>query len=150
MARTYIPNGYHAVTPYLIASDGEKLIDFLKEVFLAKELVRQTTGGGGTHVELLVGDSRIMVGIGGDVATPLSGMYLVYVPEVDAAHARAVAAGAVSIEEPGDQPYGDRRAGVKDAFGNMWYMSSPLKKPSARRSKPAKRSKVRTTGRRRK
>lgn len=47
-----------------------------------------------------------------------------YLDNVDAAYAAALKAGAISIAEPADQPYGDRNAGVKDLFGNIWYIAT--------------------------
>jgi PhnB protein len=49
------------------------------------------------------------------------------VPNVDAVHRQAVAAGATSFREPTDQPYGDRNAAVKDNFGNKWYIATHVK-----------------------
>jgi len=49
-----------------------------------------------------------------------------YVPDADAAYARALAAGATSLFPPADQPYGDRCGGVEDAWGHRWYIASPL------------------------
>jgi PhnB protein len=53
--------------------------------------------------------------------------FYLYVPSVDAAYHRALVAGAESLSEPADQPYGDRMAGVKDAFGNEWYLATMMK-----------------------
>ena len=50
-----------------------------------------------------------------------------YVPNVDAVYRQTVAAGATSFQEPTDQPYGDRQAGVRDAFGNTWYIATHFK-----------------------
>jgi len=47
-----------------------------------------------------------------------------YVEDADAVYRQALQAGAVSTEEPLDQPYGDREAGVKDASGNEWYIAT--------------------------
>src|SRR5262245_36620190 len=47
-----------------------------------------------------------------------------YVEDADAVHARAVAAGAVTLHGPVDQPYGDREASVRDPFGNHWYIAT--------------------------
>ena len=51
---------------------------------------------------------------------PMASMFYLYVPDVDAVYRRALEAGATSISEPVDQSYGDRSAGVKDAFDNQW------------------------------
>jgi len=48
----------------------------------------------------------------------------VYVPDVDAVHTRALAAGATSLQEPKDQFYGERNSGVMDAWGNHWYIAT--------------------------
>jgi uncharacterized glyoxalase superfamily protein PhnB len=52
--------------------------------------------------------------------------FYLYVPEADATYYRALAAGATSIQQPADQPYGDRNAAVKDVFGNQWYIATQI------------------------
>jgi len=37
---------------------------------------------------------------------------------------RALESGAISMEEPQDMFYGDRRATVKDPFGNIWQIAT--------------------------
>jgi PhnB protein len=54
-------------------------------------------------------------------------MVYMYVPDVDALYGRALEAGATSISAPADQPYGDRTAGVKDGFGNQWYIATHIR-----------------------
>jgi PhnB protein len=49
------------------------------------------------------------------------------VPNVDATDQRALVAGATSVSEPADQPYGDRNASVKDAFGNEWFIATQIR-----------------------
>jgi len=53
--------------------------------------------------------------------------FYLYVPDADAAYRRALEAGAVSVTEPADQPYGDRNAGVKDVFGNQWFVATQIR-----------------------
>jgi len=70
-----------------------------------------------------IGDSLVMVsGVGARDATP--GFLYLYVDDADATYQRALEAGAVSIEEPGDMPYGDRRGMVEDPFGNIWQIAT--------------------------
>jgi PhnB protein len=57
----------------------------------------------------------------------MASMFYLYVPDCDALYRRALAVGATSISEPKDQPYGDRSGGVKDAFGNQWYIATHIK-----------------------
>ena len=54
-------------------------------------------------------------------------MFYLYVPDCDALYRRALAAGAESLHEPTDQPYGDRSAAVTDSFGNTWYVATHFK-----------------------
>jgi uncharacterized glyoxalase superfamily protein PhnB len=125
-----IRNGFHTVTPYLVAQDADGLIEFVKRVFDATELSRSIGSAGGRHAEVRIGDSMVM--IGGGTATgawngePMPAMLYLYMPDVDAVYARALAAGAISLAAPADQPYGERSAGVQDPFGNQWYVGAPI------------------------
>ena len=127
-ARTFIREGFHTVTPYLVASDAPALIDFVKNVFAADETHRSIGPGGGVHAEVRVGDSMLMIGGGGPglawKGNPQPTALHVYVEDTDAAYALALRAGATSIGEPVDQEYGERSGGVKDAFGNVWYIAT--------------------------
>jgi PhnB protein len=116
--------GYRTATPYLGVQGAARLIDFMKDVFAAEETTRmQMPDGSVGHAELKIGDSLIMTGDAGE----LKPMVLVYVPDVDATYDRALAAGAVSLREPADQPYGDRNAQVKDPLGNIWFIATHIK-----------------------
>ena len=124
MAVKPIPDGYHNVTPYLLIRDAPRLIDFLTQAFGAQEMLR-VPGPGGMHAEVRIGDSVVMMGESGDRAAPAA-IYL-YLENVDAAYQRALKAGGTSTEEPADQPYGDRRAGVLDPAGNTWWIATHVK-----------------------
>lgn len=120
-----IPEGYHTVTPYLIVQEAEKLVDFVKQAFGAVEHFRATGSAGGLHIEVTIGDSRVMLGGGGAWSgEPSPATLYLYMEDVDTVYQHALQAGATSIMEPADQPYGDRLAGVKDAFGNTWYIAT--------------------------
>ena len=125
MAVKPVPDGYHTVTPYLVVSDVAGLIDFLEQVFdvKEKEIMRQPDGSI-MHAEVRIGDSVIMMGEATDEFAPMPGMLHVYLEDVDDAYRRALAAGATSLREPTDEFYGDRAAGVQDAFGNQWWMAT--------------------------
>ncbi len=124
MAVKAMREGFHTVTPYLMVEEPTKLIDFVKQVFGATELMRGTGSAGGLHAEVRIGDSMVMIG-GASTGVMPAAIYL-YIDNVDAAYKRALAAGATSLSEPEDQPYGDRNAGVKDAFGNIWYIATHI------------------------
>ena len=122
-----VREGFHTVTPYLIVQEAARLIDFVKEAFGAIEHFRGTGSAGGIHAEVQIGDSMVM--IGGDGAwsrEPSPATLYLYLDDVDTAYKRALHAVATSIMAPANQPYGDRLAGVKDAFGNTWYISTHI------------------------
>lgn len=114
--------GFHAVTPYLIAGPAAELVDFVKQAFGAVESFRTTGSAGGLHCEVKIGDSIVMIGGGPGFDERPAAIHL-YVSDVDEVYARAMAAGATSQAEPSDQEYGERIASVKDIGGNEWYIA---------------------------
>ena len=122
-----IREGFHTVTPYLMVREAAKLIDFVKEAFAATELFRGTGSAGGIHAEVRIGDSMVMIGGAGTWnGEPMPAAIYLYMDDVDAVYKCALQAGAASLSEPADQPYGDRIAGVKDLFGNVWYIATHI------------------------
>ncbi len=121
---TKIREGFTTVTPYIRVRETG-LLDFLTSVFDATETF-SASGPGGVHREVRVGDSMLMIGEGGvEGPFPFSpAAFHVYVPDADAAFQRAIAAGATSMGDPADRPYGERAGFVKDAFGNHWYIAT--------------------------
>ena len=125
MAVKPIPDGYHTITPYLVVPGVAKLIDFLKEAFDAQETVRMPGPDGLVmHAEMKIGDSMVMMGDSSVRQPPMPAMIHLYVEDVDAVYQRALKVGAISLQEPADQFYGDRSAHVKDASGNHWYIAT--------------------------
>lgn len=125
MAVNPIPEGYHTVTPYLVAADVDQLLDFVKAAFDATEKERVPSQDGVTgHAEVAIGDSCVMMGRAQDEIPALPCMLYLYVPNTDATYARAIAAGATSLQEPTDMFYGDRNASVKDPAGNLWTIAT--------------------------
>ena len=119
-----IPEGFHAVTPYLLVRDAAQLVDFVKNAFDAREVFRQTMGEGLLHAHLQIGDSIVMIGDAPERAEPTPCMLYLYVKNADATYKKALAAGAVSTSEMKDEFYGDRSGGVKDAWGNQWWIAT--------------------------
>jgi PhnB protein len=103
------------------------MIDFMTEVFGAEQTFR-TAASGGYHCEVRVGDCMMMIGGGGPGLSwqgeswPMA--FHIYVPDVDATYRRALTAGAVSLQEPANQHWGERTAHVTDPFGNNWYIAT--------------------------
>lgn len=119
--------GFHTITPYLIVDDLEKFLTFMQHVFDATETMRMQGAGGGTHVEVSIGDSMLMIGSGGGwQGQSLPAALYLYLDDVEATYQRALGAGATSMMEPSDEEDGDRRAGVQDPFGNMWFLARHL------------------------
>lgn len=124
----FIRKGFTALTPYLVLQDAAGTIDFVKRTFGAEEIFRDVGPAGGIHCEVRVGDSMIMIGGGGPGVSwkgesrPMP--FHVYVTDTDAAYRRALDAGATSLYEPADMPYGERSSGVKDPAGNFWYIAT--------------------------
>lgn len=126
---TYLPPGFHAVTPYLINSGAARLIDFLKEAFGAEETMRIPVGDGIMHAQVRVGDSVIEIADGNEKFPPMPTSFHIYVTDADAVYRRALEAGGTSLFEPADREYGDREAGVKDTSGNQWFIGTHKLRP---------------------
>ena len=128
MAASFKPDGYSTVSPYLIATGAQKVIDFLKQAFGARELRRYDMPDGSImHAEVRIGDTVVMVGDAGDNWPAVPAHLHVYVDSVDTIYERALAAGGVSVQPPerkGDDP--DRRGGVKDPAGNTWWIATQV------------------------
>jgi PhnB protein len=122
-ATKHIRHGVGSVRPYLYGRLD--MLELVKRAFGAVELERLEAGKGGFHVEAKIGDSMIVMEVsnpphpGGKPAS-----IYVYIDDVDAAYQRALAAGATSVAAPEDKPYEERAAGVKDSFGNTWWIAT--------------------------
>jgi PhnB protein len=117
----YRPPGWPSIIPRLFALDVEGQVAFLTEVFGADATVNR---GGPTEVKL--DGSVLMVSDGQGIREQDSSFLYVYVPDVDAVFQRARKAGGVVVEPPIDMPYGDRRATIRDPWGNHWQIATRL------------------------
>jgi PhnB protein len=129
-----IPDGYHTVTPYLIVKGAGEAIEFYKKAFGAEELFRMPgpDGRGVMHAEIRIGDSVIMLADefpDRGYLSPLArggatSSLLLYVEDVDASFARAIAAGATEKMPVSDMFWGDRYGQVSDPFGHDWSIAT--------------------------
>ncbi len=120
-----IPDGFHAVMPYLVVNGAPGLIEFLKKTFGAQETERMNRPDGTiAHAEVKIGDSMVMLSDATPEYKPIPSMLYMYVRETDAVYDRALRAGASSLMAPADQFYGDRNAMVKDPSGNTWCIAT--------------------------
>jgi PhnB protein len=113
-------SGYGSVTPRIVVSDVAGQVHFLQAVFGATGEIP-----GDRPAEVRIGDSLIMVTPSTERELFPAFLY-VYVDDADAAYERALASGASSIEAPLDTPYGDRRAMVRDPYGNVFQIAHQL------------------------
>lgn len=118
MSDRFVPEGWHTVTPKIVVNDAQGLTEFLKHVFKATGDYRTDRPS-----QLTIGDSIIMIGNAGDRDVTPAFLY-VYVSNVDDTYRRALQADALSLEEPFDTPYGDRRCMVKDKWENTWQIAT--------------------------
>jgi PhnB protein len=127
MAAEGVPDGYQSVTPYLMVHGVDALLDFVERAFGAEEIMRMPDPDGTiTHAEVRIGDSVVMMGEASERWPAMPTSLHLFVEDSDAAYERARSAGGTSVREPTDEPYGDRMSGVKDPFGNLWWMATRL------------------------
>jgi PhnB protein len=120
-----MPEGFHTITPYLVVEGAEPFLDFVERAFAAIVTERiKLPEGGIRHAEARIGDSMLMIGEAKEGWPAMPSLLHLYVEDVDAAYQRALQAGATSITPPADQLYGDRAAGVKDNWGNSWWLAT--------------------------
>lgn len=140
MAVKPIPEGYHAVTPYLIVKGAARAIEFYKQAFGASEIMR-FPGPDNTiaHSEIKIGDSVVMLAdapANAEFRDPQSlggssvGL-MIYVPEVDKTFKNALSLGAKQTRAVVDQFYGDRSGTLTDPFGHVWTVATHVEDVSA-------------------
>ena len=121
-----IPDGYTAITPYLVAEDAAGLIEFLTNAFGAVERMRMPMPDGSVaHAEVEIGGAAVMLSSAMPPEFPPTAAQIhLYVEDVDGAYAQAVSAGAAGVAEPADQFYGERIGRVVDPAGNTWSIAT--------------------------
>jgi len=129
-----IPETYGSVTPYLVAEGADGLMEFLQNAFGATvrggDVMRGPDGKIG-HAEVEIGDSIVMLADIPPDGEATRTMLTIYVEDCDATFQKALAAGAEKVRELEDQFYGDRSGGVRDKWGNQYYISTHIEDVSA-------------------
>ena len=135
-----IPEGMHSRTPHLICANAAAAIDFYKKAFNAVETVRLPgTDGKLMHAAVRIGDSALMLvdempqwGAIGPLSRGGTSVTIhLYVPNVDATVAQAVAAGAKVTMPVSDMFWGDRYGQIEDPFGHRWSVATHTRDLSA-------------------
>lgn len=135
MSESYLPEGFHSVTPSLTVKNAPAALDFYARAFGAVEHYRLPEGDTGRimHADFQIGNSRLMLSSEypnwGAIAPEIGkgGSFMIYVPNVDTAYARAVDAGATSVSPPSDQFWGDRSACLADPHGYRWTLAARMR-----------------------
>ena len=114
----YVPDGWPTLVPRVVVDEPAKLVSFIKHVF----------GATGDYqpdrpAEIRIGDSILMIS-DASAREVIPAFLYVYVEDTDATYRRALNAGATSVEDPRDMPYGDRRAMIADTWGNTWQIAT--------------------------
>jgi len=126
-----IPDGYHAVTPWIISRDSARLIEFLAAAFGAEEIAR-VVGEDGTigHAEVRIGDSVVMMFDARPHWPDTPAFLRLYVADGDAVFQQALHAGATAVTEMTHLFWGDRVGRVRDPFGNLWWIQTRIEEVS--------------------
>jgi predicted ester cyclase/uncharacterized glyoxalase superfamily protein PhnB len=119
----HVRHGVGSVRPYVYGPPA--LLELVTQAFGAS-VVERIDEGSGAHVEVRIGDAMIVLELGefDGIANVTRNSIYVYVDGVDAVYERALRAGATSIAPPEDKPYRERQAGVRDGFGNVWWIGT--------------------------
>ncbi|MEZ4955397.1 MAG: VOC family protein [Saprospiraceae bacterium] len=116
--------GHQTIMPYLIVENASAFIDFVKIVFeMELQSITNRPDGSVLHAELRREGSTIMLS---DATTEYPAMpagLFIYIDNTDETYELALELGAISVQPPSDQNYG-RAAGVLDAWGNTWWITS--------------------------
>ncbi len=121
-----IPEGYHAVTPFVIVKGAAQFIDFMKAAFNAVEIARVGEDGAIGHAEVRIGDSVVMTFDSKQEWPETPAFLRLYVEDCDATVQQALKSGAAFVTKPTNMPWGDRVARVRDPLGNLWWIMTRI------------------------
>jgi PhnB protein len=121
-----IPPGYNTVTPYFIIAGAGRFIEFLVQGLGGVEIDRHLDGDRIANAQVRLGTSTVMVGDASSEYPAMPASYYLYVENADDAMRQAIAAGGTKIMDVADKPYNDRQGGIRDPFGNLWWISQRL------------------------
>jgi uncharacterized glyoxalase superfamily protein PhnB len=114
----FAPEGWHTLTPRIVVAGALEFVAFLRNVFGATAEYQSAA-----PTVVGIGDSLIIVSEA-ETRKPMPAFLYVYVEDADATYRQALQAGARSLEEPFDTPYGDRRGMIEDRWGNTWQIAT--------------------------
>jgi uncharacterized glyoxalase superfamily protein PhnB len=122
-----IPTGFHSLTPFIVVKGAEQLLDFIKHAFNGETIsMMKDPEGKVMHATARIGNSILMLSDADEKFEAMPCMLYLYVEDVDSIYKKAVHFGGQSLREPTDEFYGDRSAGIKDAWNNQWWIATHI------------------------
>jgi uncharacterized glyoxalase superfamily protein PhnB len=125
---TFRPPGFGSMNTYLFVSRAPAFITFLRNAFYAEEIARTLRPDGITiaNAILKIGDTHFMIAEARAGFSDMRTCFYLYTQMVDSMYKNALQHGAEAVFPPSDQEYGDRQGGIKDPWGNYWWISKRL------------------------
>ncbi len=141
-----IPEGYSALTGYLIVDDVAEAISFYKKALGAEEITRlELPDGSIGHAEIKIGGAPLMLGAANEKwhtksakslgGSPVSFVY--YCDDVHAAFTQASGAGMKEKMPVTEQFWGDLMGSLTDPFGIQWSIAQHVRDVSEAEMKDA-------------
>jgi PhnB protein len=122
-----VPEGLYTITPYLVVDNAIDLIEFLKQAFDAREtFMHKTQEGKIMHSTVTIGNSTLMITDTMDGMPAQTGMFYLYLENVDDVFQKALNAGGTTVRDVRDEFYGDRAGALKDKWGNVWWIATHM------------------------
>jgi uncharacterized glyoxalase superfamily protein PhnB len=120
-----IPEGFHAITPYLFAQGASRLIEFISAAFEGELISHQTRPDGAVmHATMRIRDSMLMLADPTQEFGLMPSSIYLYVTDCDTVYQRALNSGGISVFPMMTLPSGERYGGVKDPCGNIWWVAT--------------------------
>jgi uncharacterized glyoxalase superfamily protein PhnB len=119
-----LPENHQTIMPYLVLKDVRGFLKFVLNTFDAEILTEHLDDDGRVmHAEIKIGNSTVMMGEANEIWGVNNAGMFIYVEDADKTFQLALRNGAESIMELTNQEYG-RSGGIKDPFGNIWWITS--------------------------
>jgi uncharacterized glyoxalase superfamily protein PhnB len=121
-----VPENYTSVTPWIISTSSEKLIEFLKGAFEAKEIPLskiKNEEGVVIHVVVKIGDAMLMLFDSKEGWNPTPNFLNLYVEDVEKVYEKALQLGATSVTDITTLWFGEKVCRILDPFGNLWWIN---------------------------
>jgi len=122
-----IPEGFHAITPYLFAQGASRLIEFISAAFEGELISHEKRPDGAVmHATMRIRDSMLMLADPAPEFGPMRSSIYLYVTDCDTVYQRALSSGGISVFPMMTLPSGQRYGGIKDPCGNIWWVATQV------------------------